>query len=281
MTMRRWVFLGSVGVALGVFGPVPMAAQSTFRVSSPDGKNEVSVMVRDGALRYAVNRQGRPIVLPSRLGFEFRGAPPLGDSVRVVDSARTTVDESWTQPWGEVARVRDHHNELRVTAEETSARRRRFSVTFRVFDDGVGFRYELPAQAGLGDFEITDELHRVRYGRERAGVVDPVEQGATRSVRISLRGVPGERSRQRSDAADDRAARRPHASRSFTKRISSTIARMFLAGPEWRTGRLRAALAPMADGVKVRGHTPFSRRGERSNWLTMSPISRHRFSDSS
>src|SRR5205085_9552714 len=73
-------------------------------------------------------------------------------------SSSSAFDESWTQPWGEVARVRDQHNELRVSVEETSALHRRFDLVVRAFDDGVGFRYEFPQQPNLGAVEIQDEL---------------------------------------------------------------------------------------------------------------------------
>ncbi|NJK42755.1 MAG: glycoside hydrolase family 97 protein, partial [Aquincola sp.] len=75
-----------------------------------------------------------------------------------VDSSRVSADTTWTQPWGEVRRVRDHHRELRVVVQETSATRRRLVVVFRAFNDGIGFRYELPEQDALRDFEISDEL---------------------------------------------------------------------------------------------------------------------------
>ena len=158
MMMRRRIVPRMVGIAVaGAVLATVAAAQPSLSVASPDGRNVVTVTVRQGTLSYSLDRQGKPLLLPSRLGFDFRGAPPLGDSVRIVDSARTKVDETWTQPWGEVARVRDQHNELRVTAEETTSRHRRFVVAFRAFDDGVAFRYELPEQPGLGDFEIMDE----------------------------------------------------------------------------------------------------------------------------
>src|SRR2546430_4549792 len=134
------------------------AAQDRAQVTSPDGRNRVTVEVRDGVLAYSLDRDGRAVLLPSRLGFAFQGAPPLRDSLRMVDTTSNTVDETWTQPWGEVARVRDHHNELRVSIAEVASPGRRFVVVFRVFNDGVGFRYELPAQPGLGEFAITDEL---------------------------------------------------------------------------------------------------------------------------
>ena len=133
-------------------------AQAPLRVASPDGRNAVTVDVKEGALRYSVTRDGKPVVLPSRLGFAFRGAPALTDSLRITGSARSTFDETWTQPWGELSKVRDHHNEVRVEAAESRAPSRRFTVVVRAFDDGIGFRYELPDQPGLTNYEISDEL---------------------------------------------------------------------------------------------------------------------------
>src|SRR6266849_344309 len=96
-------------------------AQDRASVASPDGRNRVTVEIRDGALTYGVERDGRALILPSHLGFTFQGAPPLRDSLRVVDTSSNTVDETWTQPWGEVARVRDHHRELRVSVAEVAS----------------------------------------------------------------------------------------------------------------------------------------------------------------
>src|SRR6266511_780618 len=103
-----------LSLALLIAAAATTSAQAQVRVTSPDGRNRVSVGIQEGKLYYAVERDGRALLTPSRLGFEFRGAPPLGDGLRIVDTARQTVDETWTQPWGEVARVRDHHNELKV-----------------------------------------------------------------------------------------------------------------------------------------------------------------------
>src|SRR5207253_1136378 len=78
------------------------SAQDRVRVTSPDGRNRVTVEIRDGALAYSVDRDDRAVLLPSHLGFAFQGAPPLRDGLRMVDTSRNTVDETWTQPWGEV-----------------------------------------------------------------------------------------------------------------------------------------------------------------------------------
>src|SRR5438309_2622409 len=107
------------------------AAQDRAQVTSPDGRNRVTVEIRDGALTYRVDRDGRAVLLPSRLGFAFQGAPPLRASLRVVDTSSSTVDGTWTQPWGEVARVRHHHRQLGVSVAERAPPGRRAVVAFR------------------------------------------------------------------------------------------------------------------------------------------------------
>src|SRR5436853_5988982 len=119
----------------------PTAVAQRLRVASPDGRNQVSVAIRDGGLYYSIDRDGRALFLPSRLGLAFRGMPPLRDSLRVVDSARGTHDETGTQVWGEVAHVRDHHNELTVSVVETVPPGRQSTVVVRVLDYQMGFRF--------------------------------------------------------------------------------------------------------------------------------------------
>src|SRR4051812_8230912 len=116
--MRRFSGLLTVVVPLAVLSAVPLEAQ--VAVSSPDRRTELTVEVRDGRLTYRVDRDGRPLILPSGLGFEFRGAPALRDSLRITDTTRQSYDEWWTQPWGEVRRVHDRHNELAVAVDETT-----------------------------------------------------------------------------------------------------------------------------------------------------------------
>src|SRR6266480_2289219 len=122
--MPTWIRCSARLLTLTVtcaLGARAAAAQNRAQVTSPDGRNRVTVEIRDGALVYSVDRDGRAVFLPSRLGFAFQGAPPLRDSLRMVDTSRATVDETWTQPWGEVARVHDHHNELRITVAEVAS----------------------------------------------------------------------------------------------------------------------------------------------------------------
>jgi alpha-glucosidase len=137
-SQTRWMAFAALLMTLTAY---TAKAQDTISVSSPDGRNKVGVATYQGRLYYMVGRDGRQIMRPSMLGFEFKGAPRLRDSLRIAGQARKSHDETWTQPWGEVARVRDHHNELRVSVVETAAPGRKFDVVFRAFNDGVGFRY--------------------------------------------------------------------------------------------------------------------------------------------
>src|SRR6266540_1227549 len=229
--------------------------ESQVRVASPDGRNQVTVETREGRLNYSLSRDGRALILPSLLGFEFRGAPSLRDGLRISDTTRRSHDEWWTQPWGEVARVRDHHNELAVGVEETSAPNRRFTLRVRAFDDGIGFRYEVPAQPGLGGFEITDELTEFALDdNARAWWIASNWPRKDRSEELYSSGPVSTL-----DSVQTPLTMELRDGRTFMVIHEASLvdyARMFLAGPRMEGRTLRAALQPMADGIKVRGKTP-------------------------
>ena len=244
--------------------PRHVLAQEPLRVASPDGRNAVTVEIREGGggagggggLFYRVERDGRPILLPGRLGFEFRGAPPLRDGLRVTGTARQTVDETWTQPWGEVARVRDHHNELAVSVEESAAPNRRFTLRVRAFDDGVGFRYELPEQPGLGEFEITEELTEFALAdNARAWWIPSNWPRKDRSEELYSEGPVSTLDSVQTPLTME--TRDGHTCIVIHEANLVDYARMFLRGPRMEGRTLHAALAPWADGIKVRGRTPF------------------------
>src|SRR3989441_3604272 len=237
-------------------GAAAAAAQNRAQVTSPDGRNRVTVEIRDGALTYSVDRDARAVFLPSRLGLALQGAPPLRDSLRMVDTSRATVDETWTQPWGEVARVRDHHNELSSTVAQGTSPGRRFVVSFRAFNDGIGFRYELPAQPGLGEFAITDELTEFTLADDARAWWIPSNRPRLDRSEMLFSSSPV----SVLDSVQTPLTMETRDGRTFIVIHEANLvdyARMFLAGPRMQGRTLRAALAPYADGIKVRGHTPF------------------------
>jgi alpha-glucosidase len=230
--------------------------QSQVQVTSPDGRTEVTVELREGRLSYSLTRDRRALILPSLLGFDFRGAPPLRDGLRLTDTTRQSRDEWWTQPWGEVSRVRDHHNELAVAVEETAARHRRFILRVRAFDDGVGFRYELPEQPGLGEFQITDELTEFALAdNARAWWIPSNWARMDRSEMLYSSGPVSV-----VDSVQTPLTMELQDGRTFMVIHEANLvdyARMFLRKTRTENRLLTAALAPMADGVKVHGRTPF------------------------
>lgn len=243
-------------LSLALLVAAATAAPAQVRVASPDGRNQVTVETREGKLYYSVQRDGRSLLLPSVLGFEFRGAPTLQGGLRIVDTTRQTVDETWTQPWGEVARVRDHHNELKVSIGETAAPNRQFTVAFRVFDDGVGFRYEFPDQPNLKDFEIQDELTEFSMADDARAWWIPSNRPRLDRSEMLYSSSPV----SVIDSVQTPLTMETRDGKSFIVIHEANLvdyARMFLSGPRMQNRTLRAALAPYADGVKVRGRTPF------------------------
>jgi alpha-glucosidase len=245
--------LASLFFTLTLLAPISVAAQS---VKSPNGRNEVRVGIQEGALYYVVQRDGKSLLTPSRLGFVFRGQPPLRDSLAITDSSRSTFDETWTQPWGEVRRVRNHYNELKVSVRERTAPNRQFTLAVRAFNDGVAFRYEFPQQPNLGEFEIMNELTEFAFA-------DNARAWSLPSNRPRL-----DRSEQLYSSQPVSTLDSVQTPITLETRDGKTVlvlheanlvdyARMNIAGPRMESRTLRVDLAPYADGVKVRGKTPF------------------------
>jgi alpha-glucosidase len=127
--------------------------------TSPDGVLSVSVSVTgEGRPEYSVSRFGRLVIAPSRLGFLLTDAAKLERNFTITAEAPTQHDDTWEQPWGERRFIRNHYTQLRVHLSERGDLERRIDVVFRIYDDGVGFRYEFPDQPNLKAVKIGDEL---------------------------------------------------------------------------------------------------------------------------
>ena len=152
--VRNVATLGAALLAAASAQGQPLAS-----ASSPDGGVKVEVSLDgDGRAAYAVTRNGKAILAPSKLGFLLTDAVKIDRRLSITGQEVRDFDESWTQPWGEWKTIRNRYRELKVHFKETTAVARVFSVTFRLYEDGVGFRYEFPEQPNLAQTNIADEL---------------------------------------------------------------------------------------------------------------------------
>lgn len=145
----------------------PMPANPVVATAaSPDKSIQVSVSIDgDGKPSYAITRNGKPILNPSRLGFLFTDAPKLDRNMAYVSKSVSSSDSSWTQPFGEWKTIRDNHTEFTVRLREKTNLQREMDVTFRIFDDGVGFRYTFPDQPNLKHANIAEELTQFAFAQ--------------------------------------------------------------------------------------------------------------------
>jgi len=127
------------------------------QLKSPDGNLLLNFGVYDGVPTYQLDYMGQAVVKPSKLGLQLaKGDADLTDGFEQIDAARSVFDETWTPVWGEESSIRNHYNELAVTLRQQSTERQ-IVVRFRLYDDGLGFRYEFPQQKNLVYFTIKEE----------------------------------------------------------------------------------------------------------------------------
>jgi alpha-glucosidase len=129
-----------------------------IEVDSPNRKVKVQFLLKNGAPFYRIQYLNKILVTDSRLGFILKEQPALNKDFKIISSTKSSTDETWTQPWGEVKNIRNHYNGIAIDLEEQTGLKRKLNVMFRVYDDGIGFRYELPEQPNLKEFVILDEL---------------------------------------------------------------------------------------------------------------------------
>ncbi len=149
--MKQFLFTALMWLAF--FNPA-----KSQQLKSPNGKFVMEFTLQnDGTPSYSLNYKNKAVLKPSKLGLELKNdKKSLLNDFTVVDSKATTFDENWQPVWGEVASIRNHYNELAVTLNQKETDRK-ILIRFRLFDDGLGFRYEFPSQKNLTYFVIKEE----------------------------------------------------------------------------------------------------------------------------
>ena len=125
-------------------------------LKSPDWNMVLQAEVKNGRPVYALNYKQRPVIKPSYLGLELKNDKDLMSGFSVAGEQISTFDETWQPVWGEVKNIRNHYNELELTLKQAETGRTMI-IRFRLFNDGLGFRYEFPQQSELNYFVIKEE----------------------------------------------------------------------------------------------------------------------------
>ncbi|MCW8832128.1 MAG: glycoside hydrolase family 97 protein [Colwellia sp.] len=134
-------------------------AAKSVQLLSPNGEIKLLINDDDSRPNYQIEFSQQKVIAPSQLGMEFKNAESLSEGFEIKEVVRNSVDTWWQLPWGERQDVQDKHNEVAITFAAKRNSTNRYLVRFRAFDDGIGFRYEVPKQQGLlADIEITNEL---------------------------------------------------------------------------------------------------------------------------
>jgi alpha-glucosidase len=228
-------------------------------VSSPDKVLTVTVDVNgEGRPEYKVSRLGEPVIAPSRLGFLLTDAPKLERNFEITASTTRSADERWEQPWGERRFVRNRYNELRLTLAEKVDLKRRLDLVFRVYDDGLGFRYEFPEQPNLRAVNIAEEITEFAVARPATAWWIPAFQwnreeylyNKTSITEVGIAQTPMTiRTEDGLHIAFHEAALVDYSGMNLQNEAQ---------------GRFRAILTPAAEGAKVRRAAPFP-----TPWRTM------------
>jgi alpha-glucosidase len=260
MFRQAQVFFRSALLAAAFFalrGELRAAAQ-VETVASPNGKIELTFALRDGVPEYSIRRNGNELIRESRLGFQLADAPALDGNFAVASVDRDSRNETWIQPWGEKKEILNSYRELRVRLVQQDNLARELVIVFRVFDDGVGFRYEWPDQPNLKQFNISDELTEFAFAEDASAWWIPAygsnhyEYLFKKSKISELEKVHTPLTIEMSDGV----------CLSIHEAALVDFASMTLANAG--NLKLKADLAPWSDGIRVRARTPF-----RSPWRTI------------
>lgn len=163
-------------------------------LTSPNGQLQLNFSVNaQGTPVYELFYKGKAVIKPSKLGLELKDDPGLMDGFSIADVKTSTFDETWEPVWGEVKQIRNHYNEMAVTLQQ-QAQNRHIVIRFRLFDDGLGFRYEFPLQKNLNYVVIKEEHTQFAMAGDHTafwipGDYDTQEYDYTESKLSEIRGL--------------------------------------------------------------------------------------------
>lgn len=180
-------------IALAACGSKTTSFKATDTLSSPDGKLTLEAgLTADGIPVYALSREGKAVVLPSKLGYRLTDGKDLQKGFSKADATYDTFDETWEPVWGEESEIRNNYNELLLSLKREDGTA--MNIRFRLYNDGLGFRYEFPMENTLTYFNVADELTEFAMAGDHtawwiSGDYDTQEYNYTESKLSEIRGI--------------------------------------------------------------------------------------------
>ncbi len=231
----------------------------TTTLTSPDGRLTLEFQQQEDLSGYTLRCGETPLLDFSEIGFELKDAPAIARDLKITNTRFTSFDQEWETVWGEQQTIRNHYNAMVVALEEKNAPHRRINIEFRLFDDGMGFRYEFPEQESLGEFVITDELTRFAFHDDPKAWWMPTREPYYESIarNTPLSKIDTVNTPLTLECADGRFL-------AIHEANLTDYAKMSLHPEKEGSTTLKCYLTPWSNGVKVYAKPPFV-----TPWRTM------------
>jgi glucan 1,4-alpha-glucosidase len=180
-------------ILLLVLAFLPLWQTMAQTLRSPNGELEMHFKIEAGKPVYQLDYKGKTVIKPSTLGFEIKNQEDLLDGFEISKTATASLDETWQPVWGEESSIRNHFNELLVSLLQAKTDRQ-IDIRFRLFDTGLGFRYEFPLQSNLAHFVVKEEKTQFAMSGDHTafwipGDYDTQEYDYTESKISQIRGL--------------------------------------------------------------------------------------------
>ncbi len=141
-----------------LFSSLSMAQTADHKVLSPSGNLELNFSLQNGQPSYTLNYKGKMVIEKSSLGFKIKDMPDFGSAYTLIDAKNESVNQTWEPVWGETKTIVNQYNSIKFTLKDNAPKPHTLVIVFKVYNDGLGFRYEFPEQPNLMHFIVEEEL---------------------------------------------------------------------------------------------------------------------------
>jgi alpha-glucosidase len=220
-----------------------------FKLQSPDRKITLEILEENGEIRYSVKKNGTVIVEPSKLGMMIRDTADMSKDLSILNVIKSKKNERWEQPWGQKRFVLDHYEQISLHTEHAFSKIK-MHIEFRVYNDGVGFRYHWPSQNTLNYFEIWDEVTEFNFQPDDEAWWIPAFQDNRYEYLF-----------KKNRLKDIHVVHTPltiELKNGYTVALheANLIDFASMALKSYRNGTLKADLVPWSDGIRVKAFAP-------------------------